>query len=101
MSMRKQKIISRWFRQRSRDSIHLEQIERKDSEIVLRAVQDNRTFFVYLDISGNGRHHCTCQDWSWRELIWRVDKGALICRHIVAAALQEGQAALILPLLAC
>ena len=100
MSMRKQKAISRWCTQRSRDCVRLEEIERKDSEIVLRASHDGRACFVYLDISGSGQHHCTCQDWPWAEFTWHANRGVLICRHIVAAALQEGYAALLLPALA-
>lgn len=96
MSAGKRKVISRWFTQQSRDGVHLQEIERKDTELVLRAVRNGRTCFVYLDTSGRGQHHCTCQDWPWGEFVWSLNKGTSICRHIVAAALQEGQAALLL-----
>ena len=92
--------ISGWFSRKSREQVSLDEIERKDSEIVLRARHNGRTCYVYLDISGQGRHYCTCRDWSWAGLGWRMRKGTVICRHLVAAALQEGQAASLLSALA-
>ena len=52
MSARKQKVISRWFTQQSRDSVRLEEIERKDSEIVLRATGGND---ILMMVSSNVR----------------------------------------------
>ncbi len=94
------KSIAGWFSRKSRDEVRLDEIERKASEIVLRARHNGRTCYVYLDISGQGRHYCTCRDWAWGGLVRRMNKGPVICRHLVVAALQEGHAALLLSALA-
>lgn len=89
-----------WITDQNKDPVHFEVMKRDDREVSMRAFHHGRQYFLYLDLAGHGRHHCNCRDFRPREFISRrVRFVDIFCRHIVAAALQEGRLELLLSLL--
>jgi hypothetical protein len=86
-----------WFIESGRRAVRIDLIESTPEEIQLRASQNRSMYYLYLDLTGQGRHHCTCADWGWRPV--RLGPG-MFCRHIAAAAIEYGVPNLLLPLLA-
>ena len=88
-----------WLFNPGRDPVGVELIERLPEELQLRILHRGGEYFLYLDLSGSGRHHCTCRDFKPTLLRRRVPKGRqLFCRHVVAAALKMKRHELLLPL---
>ena len=99
----KKGVVRTWLAPKNCEAIQLKPVGGSAGESPWRATRDRHDFYVFLDITGNGRHHCTCaQDDSRpagkRFRVHRQGAG-MFCRHIVAAAMQASQQALLLPLL--
>lgn len=78
----------------------LELVERVGGEVRLRGSWRGFLCFVYLDLTGLGRHHCTCGDTDFQSLYRRPRAGPRFCPHVVAAAIRERRHELLLPFLA-
>lgn len=89
-----------WIRDPEQDPVRLDVLGRNAGEVSMRVFHNDLQYYLYLDLTGNGLHHCTCGDFSLRgRLSRRVRTADLFCRHIVAAALKEGRLELLLSLL--
>jgi hypothetical protein len=88
-----------WIRKPERDPVKLEVIERVPEEVRMRALHRGGTYFLYLDLTGQQRHHCTCLDFcEYAGRCWRrLDP---YCRHVVAAVLKEKRPEMLLAFLA-
>ena len=86
-----------WILDPAKDPVRLEVMERDAGEVRMRAFQDDHQFFLYLDLAGSGRHHCTCRDFTpWSLFSRRTRASDVFCRHIVAAAVKEDRLELLL-----
>lgn len=97
---RSRRSASVWIREPDKDPVRLEVMRRDASEVSMRAFHHDKQYFLYLDLAGKGRHHCTCRDFSpWGLFSRQVRTADSFCRHIVAAVLKEGRMELLLSLL--
>lgn len=98
MSTTKRKGLIEWLKSGKASGVRLDELSVGTRESCWRAVHDSKTFFLYLDLTGAGRHHCTCSDWSL--ICPRPSKSGMLCCHIAAAALRSDKGSLLLaPLL--
>jgi hypothetical protein len=88
-----------WILDPLRDPVRLEVMERPAGEVRMRALHRGQAFFLYLDLTGQGRHHCTCADSPVIERRRRPRGLELFCRHVVAAVLKEKRPEMLLALL--
>lgn len=86
-----------WLSEPDKDPVHLQELGRTREEASLRAFHRGRHLYVYLDLSGRGRHHCDCRESGWTGWGRRNRRPpAPLCRHVVAAAVREGRPDLLL-----
>lgn len=80
-----------------RAPIKLEIMERLRGEVRMLVPREGGGYFLYLDLTGKGRHHCTCLDHSlFATRRWMRER---LCLHIVAAILKEDRPEMLLPLM--
>ena len=100
LSERRGRLCAAWVLDPEKDPVRLQVMKRDAVEVSMRASHHDRQYFLYLDLTGHGRHHCTCRDYAYGSFFSRpVPASDLFCRHIVAAALKEERLELLLSLL--
>ena len=89
-----------WISHPETDPVRFSVMKRDAREVSMRAFHRARQYFLYLDLTGRGLHHCSCRDFDPQSLFFRKVRAMdLFCRHIVAAARNEGRMELLLSVL--
>ncbi|MBI4347345.1 MAG: hypothetical protein HY553_10850 [Elusimicrobia bacterium] len=97
--MKRNGLTRSWLSPGCRGRIRLERVGRAGRELRWRA-SEGEVYYVYLDLTGKGWHHCTCANLSVLPFQKRRLGRGMFCRHIVAAAMEAREPALLIPLLA-
>lgn len=80
-----------------RAPIKLEVMERLRNEVRMLVPREGGGYFLYLDLTGKGKHHCTCLDYLYfATRRWMRER---TCLHVVAAILQENRPEMLMPLM--
>ena len=89
-----------WILDPDHDPVGLRVMASGVNEVSMSVRHRGGEYFLYLDLTGAGRHHCTCWDFSPRQFSRKRPRAKyLYCRHVVAAALKINRQELLLPLL--
>lgn len=83
--------------ERARKVAHTYPIERlaRTAYREIYEVDGNKPYFVKIDLSGRGRHWCSCPDGAVRVMI--AGSAVSLCKHVLACILKGGRMSLLMP----